>query len=245
MTLLMNKALQIDEVLLNSDASKNSAVFEQLRYALADANVRDGTIINRRLSTSTIMKRRGTSIEILYPPDVIVLSGVGSKTKAGKRLTSNSMSAAIRVSRGAKSSILLAGDIELDCIEEWKTKKIQPSAKVLVFPHHGGLPGTADESDAQLFAYQIAMMVNPEIVIFSNHRTKFGNPRDCILQAITKAAAGTSFACTQLPQRLHSLVNATGPWSLHKSPQNSGSIDGSICLVFQKTGIKVFFGEKP
>ena len=37
-TLLLDSSFHIEEVLLNSDASKESAVFEQLRYALAEAN---------------------------------------------------------------------------------------------------------------------------------------------------------------------------------------------------------------
>lgn len=244
-TLLLNKSLPIDEVLLNSDASKGSDVFEQLRYALAEANTRDGTRIERRLTTSTKLPRKGANIEILHPPDAIVLAGVGGKSKSGKRLTSNSMSAAIRVSRHPKSSILLAGDIEYDCLDGWKASKAQPSAKVLVFPHHGGFPGTSDESEAELFASEITTLVNPKVIVFSNHRTKFGNPRDCILKAIAKANSDVSFACTQLPQHLHSLVKSTGPWSLHNPTKGVGVAEGSICMIFHRSDIKIIFAEKP
>lgn len=244
-TLLLNKSLRIDEVLLNSDASKNFAVFEQLRYALAEANTRDGTRIERRLTTSTKFQRKGTSIEILHPSDAIALSGVGGKSTSGRLLTSNSMSAAVRISRNPKSSILLGGDIEFDCLDEWKSNRVQPSATVLVFPHHGGLPGTSDESEAQLFAYEIMGMVNPEVVVFSNHRTKFGNPRDCILKAITKAASGIRFVCTQLPERLHKQVGKNDAWSLHKPSGSKEIVDGAICLTFEHSGLRFSFGELP
>jgi beta-lactamase superfamily II metal-dependent hydrolase len=244
-TLLLNKSLRIDEVLLNSDASKESDKFEQLRYALAEANARDGTRIERRLTTSTKIKRKGASIEVLHPPDVIALAGVGGKSTSGKRLTSNSMSAAIRVSRSPRSSILMGGDIEYDCVDGWKRSGLNPSATVLVFPHHGGLPESSDESEAKLFGYEITKLVNPDVVIFSNHRTKHGNPRECILNAIAKAVRGIRFVCTQLPQHFHSQVNASGCWSLHKPKKGTGIIEGSICLVFRPSGIEIGFGECP
>lgn len=242
-TLLLNRSVKIDEVLLNSDATKESDTFGQLRYALAEAHSRDGTRIERRLATSTKIKRKGASIEVLHPSDAIVLAGVGGKSTSGKRLTSNSMSAAIRVSRDSKSSILLAGDIEYDCVDEWKRNRVQPFASVLVFPHHGGLPGTSDESEAKLFGYEITKLVCPNVVIFSNHKTKFGNPRECILKAITKAVKRVSFVCTQLPQQFHLDVKANSCWSLHKS--SKGIVDGSICLVFKPSGLKLMFGERP
>jgi competence protein ComEC len=244
-TLLMNKSLRIGEVLLNPDSSKDSDVFEQLRYALAEARHRAGTRITPALTTGTQIKRSGANIEILHPPEVKALSGVGGRSATGARHTSNSMSAAIRVSRSAKSSVLLAADIEYDCIDQWKSSELNPSAAVLVFPHHGGLPGSSDESEARLFGYEITKLVGPNIVVFSNHRTKHGNPRDCILKAIAKAAAGIRFACTQLPQRLQSLVEATGSWSLHKSDKHGGVIEGSICLVFESSDIAIRFGERP
>jgi len=244
-TLLLDNALRIDEVLLNSDALKESKVFEQLRYALAEANLRRRTKIDRRLTTSALLKRKGAAIEVLHPPDVIALSGVGAKGHSGKPFSSNSMSAAIRVSCGSKSSVMLAGDIEFDCLEGWKTRKIQPSACVLVFPHHGGLPGTGGKAEAALFGFEIARMVSPEVVIFSNHRTKFENPKDEVVTAISKAVGGIRFACTQLPDRLHPLAQTSNLWSLHKTSGGKGVIEGCICLEFLKSGVRVCFGESP
>lgn len=244
-TLLLNPALRIDEVLLNSDASKDSAVFEQLRYALAEANLHRKTKIDRRLTTSTNIERDGARIEVLYPPDAIALLGVGGKSESGKPHNSNSMSAAIRVSSGSKSSVLLAGDIETDCLDEWKTRKVQPSACVLVFPHHGGMPGTSNKADAALFGFELARMVSPDVVIFSNHRTKDKNPQDEIISAISKATAGIRFACTQLPDRLHQDAKTNKLWSLHKATGHKGIIEGSICVEFQKSGVRVCFGEVP
>jgi beta-lactamase superfamily II metal-dependent hydrolase len=244
-TLLLNATLNIEEVLLNSDASKNSAIFEQLCYALAEANLHRKTKIDRRLTTSTQIERKGARIEVLHPPDAIALSGVGGKSKSGRQHSSNSMSAAIRVSCGVKSSVLLAGDIEFDCLDGWTTRKVLADARVLVFPHHGGLPGTSDKSEAALFGFELTRMVSPEVVVFSNHRTKFANPRDEVIAAIAKAVGGIRFACTQLPDRLHQHVETNELWAFHKGPGNKGIIEGSICLEFDPSGVRVCFGETP
>jgi len=241
-TLLLNKDLSIGEVLLNPDPSKDSTVFEQLRYVLAEAHERSGTRITPALTTGTRIDRDGANIEILHPPAVKALSGVGGKSGTGKRHTSNSMSAAIRVSRGTKSSVLLAADIEFDCLDDWKDRAVQPTACVLVFPHHGGLPGTGDEEAASLFGFEITRMVMPEVVIFSNHKTKFDNPREGVLAGISKANPSTRFACTQLPVRFHEQVDKNVVWSLHKPLAHGGVIDGSICLQFQQSGISVCIG---
>jgi competence protein ComEC len=244
-TLLMNKRLHVGEVLLNPDGSKDSAVFEQLRYALAEANQRVGTRITPKLTTSTQIKRKGATIEVLHPPDVKALAGVGGKSASGKRHTSNSMSAAIRVSRDGNLSVLLAADIEFDTLDDWKAQNFQPSATVLVYPHHGGMPGTSDKNEAAVFGFEITRMVSPEIVVFSNHRTKFGNPRDEVVAAISKAAGGIRFACTQLPDRFHYHAETNELWSLHKPTVKNLITDGSIRLLFDSACIRVCFGEAP
>ena len=244
-TLLLNRRLHIGEVFVNTDSSKKTLVFQQLCLALADANSRQGTRFNQRLTISTKLRRKGTAIEILHPPDTTALFGVGGKSISGVRQNSNSMSAAIRLSRNGKPLILLGGDIEYDCVDDWKRNNIQPTAHVLVFPHHGGLPGVMDEKDAQIFGYEITKLVNPKVVIFSNHRTKHGNPLDCVLNAVAKAASDVCFACTQLPQRLHSQVKETGPWALHKPSKGTCVLEGSICVTFEAPEVKVAFGEKP
>jgi len=244
-TLLMNKSLHIGEVLLNPDSSKDSVVFEQLRYALAEANQRVGTRITPALTTSTKLQRKGATIEVLHPPDAKALSGVGGKSPLGKRHTSNSMSAVIRVSSGGNASVLLAADIEFDTLDGWKAQNVQPAATVLVYPHHGGMLGASDKTEAALFGFEITQMVTPDVVVFSNHRSKFGNPRDEVIAAIAKAVAGIRFACTQLPARLHQHAETNDFWSLHKPTGRKGLVEGSICLEFLKAGVRVCFDEAP
>jgi competence protein ComEC len=240
-TLLLDVSVRIGEVLLNSDSSKESEVFRQLCVALADANRRAQTRINGRLTTSTRLERKGAQVEVLHPPDAWALAGAGGKSPTGQRLTSNSLSAAVRISHGPKCSVLLGADIEFSCLDEWKAKGIQPSACVLVFPHHGGLPGPNDVSEVGLFAFELVKAVMPKVVVFSNHRTRFENPRDEVLAGIAKANPTARFACTQLPNRIHSRIAGEEQWSLHRSAQPDGIIEGSLRLDLLRDSVRCYF----
>jgi len=231
-TPLLNTSLCVRCVFLNPDSTKDTVVFQQLRYALTEAEHRAGTRIEPSLTTNTKVPRRGALIEVLYPPASTALGGVGGSGLSGNRLTSNSLSAAIRVTGAEESSVLLGGDIEFGCLECWKERGITPSARALVFPHHGGLPGDADESGAALFAHQLSALVRPEIVIFSIHRTKFGLPRNEVVEAVLQAVKDVRFICTQLPERFqHSVANESA-WSLHLNESGSGYCEGGIKLEF-------------
>lgn len=238
-TILLSSELRIEEVLLNTDSTKETDVFNQLRFALAEASIRRGTRINGRLATSTCINRKGASIEVLHPPDYEVLAGVGGKSKSGQRHTSNSLSAAVRVRFNATSSILLAGGIEFDCLDGWKEQNMSPMASVLVFPHHGGLPGTASEADAELFSFELVRMVSPKAVIFSNHRTKHENPRNKVVSAIVRANPEIQCACTQLPERFKAVVNEDDCWALHRLGEDL--VEGDILLEFGAAGLSIRF----
>lgn len=240
-TLLLDGSVKIDEVLLNADASKESDVFDQLRVALAEANRRANTQINGRLTTSTRLKRKGALVEVLHPPDAWALAGAGGKSPKGERLTSNSISAAVRISRSAKSSVLLGADIEFSCLDEWKARGVQPCANVLVFPHHGGLTGEGNISEAALFAHQLVQAVKPDVVLFSNHRTQYGNPRDGVLTGVLKANPSVQVACTQLPERINRRIENEACWSLHKPSKGTSVVQGSLRLDFTKDSVRCRF----
>jgi hypothetical protein len=178
---------------------------------------------------------------VVYPPASTALGGVGGSDLGGNRLASNSLSAAIRVTGAEESSVLLGGDIEFGCLEYWKERGVTPSARALVFPHHGGLPGGADESDAALFAHQLSALVKPEIVIFSIHRTQFGLPRKEVIEAVLNAVKDVRFICTQLPERFHQSITREAAWSLHLNESGSGYREGSIEVEFSKNKLSARF----
>ena len=236
-TLFLDPNIRVRHVYLNPDPTKNSDAFRQLRYAMEEAETRARTVVEPSLTVSTRIQRRGASIEVLYPPATTALAGVGGRDDSGRRFTSNAMSAAIRVSFSPTASVLLGGDVETACLAEWKSRSISPLANALVFPHHGGLPGDVDEADAAIFAHQLTQMVQPKVVVFSIHRTRFGLPRDAVVTAILKAIQNVRFVCTQLPDRLRPAVMRDAAWSLHRNAADNGCTEGCIELRYEGGGI--------
>jgi beta-lactamase superfamily II metal-dependent hydrolase len=240
-TILLNANIKIGSVYLNPDPTKNTDVFLQLRYSLCEAQNRAGTNIQISLTTDTKFPRKGSDIEVLYPHPATALGGVGGNDLEGNRLTSNSLSAAIRIKNGPSNSILLGGDVEFCCLDEWKKNGIIPNASVLVFPHHGGLPSSNDPEIVEAFATEITKLVKPQIVVFSIHRTKYGLPRDITLSSILEISSNIRFLCTQLPVRFHALVAEDPAWSIHRCNSGKGYTDGIIEFEFLENSMEVKF----
>jgi competence protein ComEC len=244
-TLLLHVGIRVSRVFLNPDPTKKSPnsnkladVFQQLIYAIAEAEKRTGTVLETSLTTNTKLQRNGATVEVLFPPATTVASGVGGADASGNPLTSNSMSAAFQVSFSRRAAVLLGGDVEFACLDEWRTRG-GPRAHTLVFPDHGGLPGDASGNEAALFAHELAIMVQPEIVVFSIHRTRFGLPRDEVVSAVLKAVANVRFLCTQLPARFVPGVARQAEWSLHRSSAAPGYAEGDIQLEFNHGTLNV------
>lgn len=234
-TLLLSEIVT-ENVFLNPDSSKETVAFRQLRYAVLEAEKRNKTKTITSLTTSTLIEKKQSKLEILFPDPSTALTGVGGKSLSGEKLNSNSLSVAIRISYGS-SSVLLGGDIGFGCIDYWRKNGITPSSKVLVFPHHGGLPDGCDESDEGIFAYSMAQLVNPEIIIFSIHRTQFNLPRDGILHAIQKYSDNITFACTELPKRLLTEIGINPRWERHMNGSIGNYLEGSIEIELNETEI--------
>ena len=244
-TLLLNPKVKVRAVFLNPDPTKDTEVFMQLCVALCEAEKRSGTHAEPSLTTNTVVSRKGANIEVLYPPATTALAGVGGRNQHGKRNTSNSLSAAIRITGATNVSVLLGGDVEFDCVDEWKRQGLTPSATALIFPHHGGLPVNVDESEAALFAHEITKLVTPDTIVFSIHRSLHLNPRDKILSAVLKASKKVRFACTQLPDRFHALVGKDAAWCLHRHPSGKGIVEGTVEFTFVRDGLKIQFRDSP
>jgi beta-lactamase superfamily II metal-dependent hydrolase len=236
-TLLLAENFKIGCVFINPDPSKKDTIlFPQLQYALVEAEKLKGTKIEPSLTTSTKVIRQGATIEVLYPHSANALGGVGGRDLKGKLHTSNSMSAAIRITFNANASVLLGGDTEFSCTDEWRDMSVNPAAQILLFPHHGG-PGNLNLADLELFAHVVAQLVKPKIVLFSIHRTQYELPRDEVLTAILKTLNEVRFICTQLPDRFHQLVENDPTWSLHKKKSGEGYQEGTVVFEFDETGL--------
>jgi len=65
-------------------------------------------------------------------------------------------------------------------------------AKVLVFPHHGGNSGGANDQE---FAQKLCGLVKPDVVLFSLHRSLYDNPREEIVQGVVAACPTAHIMC--------------------------------------------------
>jgi beta-lactamase superfamily II metal-dependent hydrolase len=216
-TLLLDANLKVGSVYVNSDASKQTAVFEQLRYAIAEARKQRGTVTHVGLTTSlnALPRRVGTRIDVLYPAPEVAAAGVGGSELGGRTITPNSMSAVIRIGDIASASVLLCGDIEDSCLSHWHDNGEDVKAGTLVFPHHGGNPGVSNDDELQQFTELLYSLAQPVNVVFSIHKTKHSLPKQRILDTLVTQSAEITFTCTQLPEKFHAAAADSPNWRYH------------------------------
>ena len=241
-SILLDEELRIKRVFLNADSSKKSIAFRQLQYAIREAEIERKTVTETQLTTS-LNGRLDTDqvkIEVLYPPPYNTMTGVGGNSITGRKQTSNSLSAAIRLIYDGSPKLLLGGDIEFVCLDEWKATKKDPTADILVFPHHGGLSGESQPNDVGNFAFELGKMVKPKVVIFSIHKERHNLPRKEIIDALINFIPSIKFICTQVPPEIERIVisEKMSPWNLHRAELEQGAFckQGNIKINLENMG---------
>ena len=200
-TLLYDEEIRVHKVYVNADSTKTSVaggvVWTNFLIALADA-VRRGEITRAGIQRGDEIAVFDPHIrlEVLAPTVDMVLCGAGGKFE-GRTLTSNSLSAVVRVWLEEQPTAILAGDLDELGLQRLLEEEDELHAQVMVFPHHGGRTG----GDDYAFALTIMDKVDPEFVVFSLGREKYRNPRPEIIKAIRSARPDTGIMCTQLSKR--------------------------------------------
>lgn len=246
-SVLRDSDLHVKRVYLNPDPTKTqSESHKQLRLATVSANRERHTLTETQLTTTLTgrLDHGDVHVEVLYPSPELTMSGVGGVDLSGRTISSNSLSAAIRLLYQGKPVVFLGADIEFVCLEALKQQASGVLSKVLIFPHHGGLPGTAVAEDARTFAYEVGRCVQPAIVVFSINRTRHELPRQEVTDGLAQAVVDVRFVCTQLPQRIKDIIRSPdpGPWVLHRK-DHEGTIvcdEGDILVVFNSDQTAVF-----
>ncbi|WP_431729779.1 ComEC/Rec2 family competence protein [Verrucosispora sp. TAA-831] len=166
------------------------------------------------------------SIDVLHPD--IVMAGIGptpARHKLGP-ITSNRMSAVIRVQFDGTPVALLPGDLDDAGFRSLLSRGVDLRAPLLVFPHHGGSGGR----DNRAFARDLCSAVQPEVVVFSLGRSRFANPLPQILEGVREAAPAARVACTQLSKNCHSSDELpAGRGHLLESWPSAGAGKGRCC----------------
>jgi competence protein ComEC len=192
----------VRRLLINPDATKRTKVWDDIRTAITVAMEQHQVSCSFELTSNTPTFTFGAvTVEVVAPSPDLFLSGAGgveSRSSGNRNLTSNSMSAVIRVVHDHVPRALLMGDLDLVGLDDLEKKKRSLTAELLVFPHHGGYAGTRRLAD---FAERLCRAVNPAAVVFSIGRGKHGTPRPEVVAAVEAACGNVRVACTQLSER--------------------------------------------
>ena len=216
LTLLMNTTVRVLLVYLNADASKDSDVWHALRLAVSDARGR-GTDVQLGLTSTTDIGwgAQELAVEILAPTPELAMAGPGGEDIAGRPISSNAMSVVIRLIHRGIPLVLLPGDIDLVGLDNLLRVVPSPRARLLVFPHHGGVPAGGEPAR---FAQRLTDAVRPRAVVFSLGRGRYGTPRPEIVAGLRASAPDVYIVCTQLSERCAAELPAEEPTHLQDKP---------------------------
>ncbi len=175
--------INIKSVYLNTNSQKGTDIWIDLLTALQDQHNRHKLIfevgltphLNGRLNQGAVF------VEVLAPSQFIAARGPGSKDLAGRTLTSNSVSAVIRITYHGTPVAMFPGDIDTVGLENLLENRNDVDAWLAVFPHHGGKPGPYDAGE---FAIKFCSSVHPEIVVFSVSESEIGFPNVAVVEAV-------------------------------------------------------------
>jgi beta-lactamase superfamily II metal-dependent hydrolase len=224
--LLLNT--KVNNIHLNSDWLRNTDIWKDVCSALGDARKKYGVTVEAQLTTTTTGRLNvgQVSIEILAPTPELAISGVGGKDLDGKRLNANTMSAVVSLEYNKRRVAILAGDLDKTGLNNLINESADLQADILVFPHHGGRPGTG--TSIQRFAQQLSNLVNPQLVIFSIDRSLHQNPNDEIMRGVLQSSPKAHIMCTQLSEKCSTSLPNTPPNHLGDFP-SKGRMDNKCC----------------
>jgi competence protein ComEC len=239
--LLADETLVVRRMFVNGDWFKATRTWSLLRTAVRDARTRYGLEVHSQLSTSTgsAVSHGELRLEVVAPTPELLLGSSDRKDLSGRALTSNSLSAVIRLLDGDRRVALFAGDLDTVGLANLQEAGQDLRAELLVFPHHGGVPGSGSNPGA--FAGTLCDLVKPSLVVFSISREGHANPKPEIVAEIRKRLGEGRVACTQLSRSCAATVASEKLLGhLHETPSAGRSrhlcCAGSITFLSQ-TGL--------
>lgn len=189
--------IKIGAIRLNTDSEKESKTWDDLLWILNDLQEAGETKFTPALTPADngTFDSAEVTIEILAPSAYLASKGPKSEDRQGRRITTNSVSAVIKVSFKSVPVILLTGDIDEIGLDDLIRSRSIMEAPILVFPHHGGNSGAPDMG---AFAEKLYDLVKPTQVVFSIGRGQYGTPIPAVVAAARKTIKDVRISCTQL-----------------------------------------------
>ncbi|MEU6685865.1 MBL fold metallo-hydrolase [Streptomyces sp. NPDC046832] len=210
--LLWDARFTIGTIWYNPNGMQKSRTFEHLRKQVAESAVAGR--VNARLEINSINPKRisvgRVGVDVVHPDFEMASTGPTSYSSRFGRLTSNTLSVALRVSLDGHHAVLLPADMDRIALDRILGLGVDLTAPVLVFPHHGGRPGDRRLGE---FAEMMCAAVSPSVVVFSMERGgRYLNPAPEIVSGVRKAAPRAHIACTQFSMHCR-WRDASGPKS--------------------------------
>ena len=213
--ILASRQVTIGRVILNSDGSKNSRVWDDLIYEL-DAAHRSGLLqLKVGLVSGMAESLSGDiQVDVLGPSPYLTAKGVGGAHRSASRISSNSISAVICIAVGGSRLALLPGDLDGVGLTDLLDKSEDLRAPILVYPHHGGLPGGMAPRD---FGDALLSAVSPELVVFSIGRGRHAMPNAVTVGLLRTKFPNARIICTQLSVHCSKLLQPSSATHLSRA----------------------------
>jgi competence protein ComEC len=233
---LASGLFEVKCVRLNTDSLKGSAIWDDLAEELSSRQ-RSGAMDFRPSLTDAdngAFDATDLHIEIIGPTTYLATKGPGSQDFYNRKITTNSISAVVRLHYKGEPRVLLAGDMDTIALDEVERAGRAMNAMNLIFPHHGGRAG----GNMTAFSQKLFDLVAPSQVFFSIGRGLHGTPLpEVIGQARTRQ--NLYIACTQLSERC-SAANLAGIaqhiGSAFAAGRNSNSCCAGSVIISLVTG---------
>jgi beta-lactamase superfamily II metal-dependent hydrolase len=193
--LMSSRQVSIETVYVNPDPDQTSASWRDFKLALGDARRRQGTRHSAITTDIANFEFGPLRVDVVAPTPELFLSSPGGNDLRGRRIRSNTMSVVLRVWDGNAGLVLLPGDLDATGLANLLDEGRDLTAKVLVFPHHGGKTASGS-TDA--FTKTLCRAVQPEVIYFSIGRGRYSNPRPETVAAALEALPNVHIACSQL-----------------------------------------------
>lgn len=226
--ILTNRPDCLRKVRVNSDGIKKSKYWDDLLYELSElqnAGAIDFDVALTRSANGSFVFGE-VAIEVLAPSTYLAGRGPGSKDRFGRTITSNSVSAVLRLTVRGKNCILLPGDLDHVGLISLRESQVDARAPILVFPHHGGSPG---ETDPATFALELLELAQPENVVFSNGRGKYDLPSPTVINAVKGTGVPLRIACTQLAEACAAQLSTPPAQSHLATTYSKGRLSNRCC----------------
>lgn len=239
--ILGTNAIEVKMVRLNTDSLKGSDLWNDLLFELDALQKLGRTDFSPALTEgdSGRFDSSEVALEIVGPSGYLAAKGPGSKDIRNRKITTNSISAVIRVLYKGAPVALLAGDMDVIGLDEIVRGGKDMTAPILVFPHHGGNAAT----NIAEFAEQLSHLVHPEQVLFSIGRGRYGTPIPEVIDRVRRVNPDVKIACTQLSEHCATVLPTTD--HTHISPVFANGRDERRCCAGSITFSLGDIGEFP